>query len=159
MSLAKLSLGRNNDVINKLFPPRESLVSDIPTGDRNIEKLLLRCICPCLCLTHEYKRLQWYPPLYLTPQYRDRIQRKTKNMHGVWDPYVHSRVDSNTFTMGIGHPYVRVDFNSLPELTLSPSQGLRIWPQEPARWLEGSLSVLSPSSLYLTPEYRSLQDG
>ncbi len=38
-------------------------------------------------------------------------------MHGVWDPlpeltvtspYVHSRVDSNTFTMG--QPYARVDF-------------------------------------------------
>ena len=28
------------------------------------------------------------------------------------------------------HPnlYVRVDLNSLPESTLSPSQGLRIWP-------------------------------
>jgi hypothetical protein len=35
----KLSLGRNNDVIHKLFPPRESLVSDIPAGDGNIEKL------------------------------------------------------------------------------------------------------------------------
>jgi hypothetical protein len=32
MSLTKLSLGGNNDVINKLFPPRESLVSDIAAG-------------------------------------------------------------------------------------------------------------------------------
>ncbi len=39
MSLAKLFLGRNNDVIDKLFPPRESLVSDIPAGDRKIVKL------------------------------------------------------------------------------------------------------------------------
>ncbi len=40
MSLTKLSLGGNNDdVIYKLFPPRESLVSDIPAGDGNIEKL------------------------------------------------------------------------------------------------------------------------
>jgi hypothetical protein len=38
MSLTKLSLGGNNDVIYKLFPPRESLVSDIPAGDGNIEK-------------------------------------------------------------------------------------------------------------------------
>ncbi len=30
MSLTKLSLGGNNDVIYKFFPPRESLVSDIP---------------------------------------------------------------------------------------------------------------------------------
>ncbi len=39
MSLTKLSLGGNNDVTHNLFPPRESLVSDIPAGDRNIEKL------------------------------------------------------------------------------------------------------------------------
>jgi hypothetical protein len=39
MSLTTLSLGRNTDVIFKLFPPRESLVNDIPAGDGNIEKL------------------------------------------------------------------------------------------------------------------------
>jgi hypothetical protein len=39
MSLTKISLGRNYDVIYKLFLPRESLVSDIPVGDGNIEKL------------------------------------------------------------------------------------------------------------------------
>jgi hypothetical protein len=32
--------------------------------------------------------------------------------------YVHSRVDANSFTMG----------NPMPESTLSPSQGLLIWP-------------------------------
>jgi hypothetical protein len=44
MSLTKLSQGGNNDVIYKLFPPRESLVrvSDIPAGDGNIEKLFLQ---------------------------------------------------------------------------------------------------------------------
>ncbi len=42
MSLTKLSLGGNNDVIYKLFPPRESLVSDIPAVDGNIGKLFLR---------------------------------------------------------------------------------------------------------------------
>ncbi len=44
MSLTKLSLGGNYDVIYRLFLPRESLVSDIPAGDGNIEKLFLRCI-------------------------------------------------------------------------------------------------------------------
>jgi hypothetical protein len=39
----KLSLGGNNDVIYKLFPPRESLVNDIPAGDGNIEQFFLRC--------------------------------------------------------------------------------------------------------------------
>ncbi len=43
MSLTKLSLGGNNDVIYKLLPPRESLVSDIPAGDGDIKKLVLRC--------------------------------------------------------------------------------------------------------------------
>jgi hypothetical protein len=43
MSLTKISLGGNNDVIYKLFPPRESLVSDIPAQDGNIDKLFLRC--------------------------------------------------------------------------------------------------------------------
>ncbi len=32
MSLTKLYLGANNDGIYELFPPRESLVSDIPAG-------------------------------------------------------------------------------------------------------------------------------
>jgi hypothetical protein len=36
----------------------------------------------------------------------------------ITSPYVHSRVDSNTFTMG----------NPMPESTLSPCQGLWIWP-------------------------------
>jgi hypothetical protein len=43
MSLTKLSLGGNKDVIYKLFPPRESLLSDISAGDGNIEKLFLQC--------------------------------------------------------------------------------------------------------------------
>jgi hypothetical protein len=38
IALTKLSLGGNNDVKYKLFPPKESLVSDIPAGNRNIEK-------------------------------------------------------------------------------------------------------------------------
>jgi hypothetical protein len=39
MSLTKLFLGGNYEVIYKLFPPRESFVSNIPAGDGNIEKL------------------------------------------------------------------------------------------------------------------------
>ncbi len=39
----RLSLGGNNVVIYKLFPPKESLESDILAGDGNIEKLFLRC--------------------------------------------------------------------------------------------------------------------
>jgi hypothetical protein len=42
MSLTKLFLGGNNDVIYKLFPARESLVSDIPAGDGKIANLFLQ---------------------------------------------------------------------------------------------------------------------
>jgi hypothetical protein len=44
MSLTKLSMGGNNDVIYKLFPPRESLVSDITAADGDIEKHFFRCM-------------------------------------------------------------------------------------------------------------------
>jgi hypothetical protein len=39
MSFTKLSLGGNNDVMYKLFQPMESLASDIPSRDGNIDKL------------------------------------------------------------------------------------------------------------------------
>jgi hypothetical protein len=42
MSLTKLSLGGNYDVIYKLFPSRESLVSDIPAGDGKMANLFLQ---------------------------------------------------------------------------------------------------------------------
>ncbi len=54
-------------------------------------------------------------------------EAESKEKHGAWDPmpeltitspYVYSRVDSNTFTMG----------NPMPESTLSPSLGLWILP-------------------------------
>jgi hypothetical protein len=47
MSLTKLSLDGNYDVIYKLFLHRESLVSDIPAGEGNIEKLFLQCAIHC----------------------------------------------------------------------------------------------------------------
>ncbi len=50
MSLTKLSLGGTNDVIYKIFLPRESFVSDILAGEGNIEKLFLRCM-PELTIT------------------------------------------------------------------------------------------------------------
>jgi hypothetical protein len=54
MSLTKLSLGGNNDVIYKLFPSREILVSDILARDGNIEKLFYgvsRPVFSCLLVT------------------------------------------------------------------------------------------------------------
>ncbi len=64
-------------------------------------------------------------------------EAESKEKHRVWDPmpeltitspYVHSRVDSNTFTMG--NPMPELIITLARELTLSPSQGLRIWPQD-----------------------------
>jgi hypothetical protein len=46
MSLTKLSLGGNHDVIYKLFLPRKSLVSDIPAGDRKKGEPYLQCSTP-----------------------------------------------------------------------------------------------------------------
>jgi len=57
-----LSLGGNNLYMTSLFPPRESLVSDILAGDGNIEKLFLRCIRhACTFLSSERSR---YASLY-----------------------------------------------------------------------------------------------
>ncbi len=42
MSLTKLSIGGNNLYMTSVFSPKESLVSDIPAGDGNIEKLFLQ---------------------------------------------------------------------------------------------------------------------
>jgi hypothetical protein len=42
ISLTKLSLGSNNLYMTSLFPPRESLVSDIPAGDGKIVNLFYR---------------------------------------------------------------------------------------------------------------------
>jgi hypothetical protein len=66
-------------------------------------------------------------------------------------PYVHSRVDSNTFTMGIGQPYARVDLNLMPESTLSPCQGLRIWPL--AGWYDNPIPTrfLAPIDCFKIP--------
>jgi hypothetical protein len=58
-------------------------------------------------------------------------EAKSKEKPCVWNPmlelsitspYVHFRVGYN------GQPYARVDLNPMPESTLSPSQGLGIWP-------------------------------
>ncbi len=65
----------------------------------------------------------------------DFLRPNPKKNMVIWDPrqkltiaspYVHSRVDTNTFTMG-NQPCARVDLNPMSELTLSPSQGLCIW--------------------------------
>jgi hypothetical protein len=68
--------------------------------------------------------------------YRGRIQRKTCCMGPmpkltITSPYVHFKVDSNTFTTDNPMPVLpesTLVLNPMPESTLSPSQGLGIWP-------------------------------
>ncbi len=61
--------------------------------------------------------------VYSQPVDHVTTEADSKEKHGVWDsmpeltissPYVHSRVDSNTFTMGLGNP--------MPESTLTLCQ-------------------------------------
>ncbi len=58
MSLTKLSLGGNSLYMTSLFPPRESLVSDIPAWAGNIKKLVKLDLPPCL-YSLKYLLLTW----------------------------------------------------------------------------------------------------
>jgi hypothetical protein len=88
-------------------------------------------VCIFLCeyahhtLIYKLRNLEKRLNNWLISSSRGRIQRKTWS---VWDPmpeltitspYVHSRVDSNTFTMGLGNP--------VPESTLTVCQS-RLYP-------------------------------
>ncbi len=64
-------------------------------------------------------------------------EAESREKHGGWDPipevtftspYFHSRVDSNTFFMGNSKPESTSTLY-MPKSTLSPIQGLWIWPQ------------------------------
>jgi hypothetical protein len=61
-----------------------------------------------------------------TQEHSQKAEADSKEKHGVWNPmpeltitspYVHSRVDYNTFTMI--QPYAYVDINPMPESTLT----------------------------------------
>ncbi len=66
--------------------------------------------------------------------YRGRIQRKTwciRSYAGVGYNITLCPLQSrlrHIYHGRIGQPYARVDLNPMAESTLSPSQGLRIWP-------------------------------
>ncbi len=72
-----------------------------------------------------------------------RIQRKTWCMDPgteltITSPCVHSRVDSQHIYHG--QPCSRVDLNHMPVSTLSPSEGLWIWPSR--QWIETAVPIL-----------------
>ncbi len=83
--------------------------------------------------TVNFKARNRHEHLYVSPGTISLIQvprteAESTEKHGVEDPmpeltitlpYVHSRVDSNTFTMGIGQPYAGVDLNPMPDSTLT----------------------------------------
>ncbi len=56
-----------------------------------------------------------------------RAKVESKEQHGVWDPM--TTPESIPTHLPRGQPYAKVDLNPMPEATLSPSQGLSIWPQ------------------------------
>ncbi len=90
--------------------------------------------------TWRWERIHWGTAPYI--QYFSRwAEAESKEKHGVpiciW-PY--ARDDYNLTLcllqsplqhMYHGQPYVRVDLNPMPESSLSPSQGLWIWPLVP----------------------------
>jgi hypothetical protein len=89
--------------------------------------------CPELCLSKSSSPSLLLSLLYGPPA---APEAESKEKHSVRGPhagvdynltYVHSRVDSSTFTMHV-QPYARVDLKPMAEATLSPSQGLWIWP-------------------------------
>jgi hypothetical protein len=65
----------------------------------------------------------------------DNTETVFKKKHGVWDPMPELTItspyvdlQSRLQHMYQGQPYGRVDIDPMSESTLSPSQGLRIWP-------------------------------
>jgi hypothetical protein len=66
-------------------------------------------------------------------------EAESKEKHGFWDPMPELTINSHYVYIQRrlkqiyhGQPYARVDLNPMPESTLSPGQGLRIWPLDPA---------------------------
>jgi hypothetical protein len=72
MSLTKLCLGGNNDVIYKLFPPRESLASDIPAGDGKIVNHFLQCV------SGEYFATEHSGKILVGGKIREKLFRKKR---------------------------------------------------------------------------------
>jgi hypothetical protein len=50
--------------MTSLFPPRESLISDIPTGDRNIEKLFFTVYTHLVFYQMEMYNVQYMTTLF-----------------------------------------------------------------------------------------------
>jgi hypothetical protein len=73
------------------------------------------------------KQLRWRMKIFLS----SGPKAESKEKHGVWmGPYaVVDYLQSRLRHIYHGQPYARVDLNPMPEPTLSPSPGLRIWRQ------------------------------
>ncbi len=80
---------------------------------------------------------QFNPIQCIQSQYQPRKRELRPNPKKTWCIGPNARVDYNLTLYPLqsrlqqmyhGQPYARVDINHMPELTLSPSKGLRIWP-------------------------------
>jgi hypothetical protein len=85
---------------------------------------------------------------HLCPATRHSIQRE------IWCTGPYAGVDYNLTLCLLQHmyhaqPYNRVDLDPMPESTLSPSQGLRIWPQ----FLSLAFEIQCAKLLPKVPEY------
>ncbi len=81
MSLTKLSLGNNYDVIFKLFLHRESLVSDIPAGHGNIEKLFFTVKCLYIILPPPENVKHKYNIIYFSLILSEHTVSNTRNRY------------------------------------------------------------------------------
>jgi hypothetical protein len=112
-------------------------------------------------------QMLWQPHILLNS--RGRIQRKTWCMGpfaGVDYNLTLCRLLSRLQHIHHGQPHTWVDLNPIPESTLSPCQGLRIWPQSLLSAIlfveyryNASLNLTSPSTSPTPPPDASLLWG
>ncbi len=83
MSLTKLSLCGNNLIT--VYPTRESLVSDIPAGDRNVANFFWRCTCKLSPLTSIFILIFTEPSIATFVQYFRKIVSYVKGIWSFWN--------------------------------------------------------------------------
>jgi hypothetical protein len=119
----------------------------LPSNQGSETFLLLINFCYC---THERNILLFYVQRPIPKKnmvYGTLLCRSWLRNLALLCPW-HSRVDSNTFTMG-GQPYARVDLNPIPQSTLSPVRDLDFWHRMKVHKRGSSRAVSDGSQLIL----------
>ncbi len=99
-----------------------------------------------ICSLNMSKILSHQTPLYIF----FTTEAESGENHGVWDPMPELTITSLQSRLQYMYhlqPYARVDLNPMPESTLSPNQGLRIWSQEATCLLFKVRQLQHPTSL------------